>query len=68
MEYEGQFQENMFHGVGSLIYPMGQQIKGVWEKGYLKTLRFVFPDGLEYYEPWKYCQMPDRRYLFYLIH
>lgn len=62
VEYEGQLQENMFHGEGVLKYPMGQKIKGIWNRGYLESFTFVFPDGLQYYEPWDYCQMPDRRY------
>lgn len=62
VEYEGELQENMFHGQGGLIYPLGHTINGIWEKGELKSFTFSFPDGLEYTIPWKYCLMPDRRY------
>lgn len=50
----------MFHGDGTLMYPMGQKIDGTWVKGRLSTYKYRFADGLEYEDPWTYCQIPDR--------
>lgn len=61
VEYEGKFEDGMFHGEGTLTYPMGQKIDGQWVKGRMTSCKFRFADGLEYKTPWKYCQMPDRR-------
>ena len=51
----------MFHGEGTLIYPMGQKLDGIWEKGRMVDYKFSNVDGLDYEDKWKYCMMPDRR-------
>ncbi|XP_064214175.1 MORN repeat-containing protein 5 [Tribolium castaneum] len=61
-EYEGGFEDGMFHGEGVLVYPMGQKLEGYWEKGKMMDYKFTNVDGLDYTEPWLYCTMPDRRY------
>lgn len=62
MEYEGNLRDGMFHGEGTMTFPMGQKVEGEWFKGRLITFKFRFADGLEYSIPWKYCIMPDRRF------
>lgn len=61
VEYEGQLSDSMFDGEGTIAYPMGQKIEGVWEKDVLVSFKYIFHDGLEYDDPWNYCRMPDRR-------
>lgn len=60
VEYEGNLKDGMFHGDGTLHYPMGQKIDGTWEKGRLVSWKYRFADGLEYDIPWTYCQAPNR--------
>ncbi|KAJ8973502.1 hypothetical protein NQ317_019611 [Molorchus minor] len=62
--YNGYFKDGQFHGKGTLTYPMGQQIDGIWKKGRLVSFTFRFADGLEYSSPWKYCQQPNRWYIY----
>lgn len=62
VEYEGHMKDGMFHGDGTLIYPMGQKMDGQWRNGRLVSMKYRFPDGLDYEEPWRYCQYPDRRF------
>lgn len=59
--YEGYFKNGQFHGDGTIIYPKGQQIDGMWNEGRLKKCTFRFPDGLVFTKKWKYCELPDRR-------
>lgn len=61
MEYEGNLRDGMFHGPGTLTYPMGHKLEGEWVKGKLVSFKFKFEDSLNYDVPWKYCKMPDRR-------
>ncbi|XP_050421356.1 uncharacterized protein LOC126833837 [Adelges cooleyi] len=61
--YVGGFENGLFHGSGTIYYPIGSQIKGVWENGKCLSRKYIFSDGLEFdLNNWKYCQMPDRRY------
>ncbi|CAH2000704.1 unnamed protein product [Acanthoscelides obtectus] len=60
--YTGFFKNGQFHGAGDLIYPKGHRLQGIWEKGRLIRSKFIFPDGLEYDEHWKYCKFPNRFY------
>ncbi|XP_063906218.1 MORN repeat-containing protein 5-like isoform X2 [Zophobas morio] len=62
VDYEGGFEDGMFHGEGTLIYPMGQKLDGIWEKGRMVDYKFSNVDGLDYEDKWKYCMMPDRRF------
>ncbi|KAF5286164.1 hypothetical protein FQR65_LT12922 [Abscondita terminalis] len=55
-------RDGMFHGEGTIMYPMGQKFEGVWSKGDVIDFKYNFCDGLEYATPWNYCQMPDRRF------
>ncbi|KAJ3621561.1 hypothetical protein MTP99_003678 [Tenebrio molitor] len=61
-EYEGGFEDGMFHGEGVLMYPMGQKLEGYWEKGKMMAYKFSNIDGLDYMDNWTYCVMPDRRF------
>lgn len=61
VEYEGTLKDGMFDGEGTLTYPQGQKIDGVWSEGRMVSYKFRFADCLEYEEPWGYCKMPDRR-------
>ncbi|XP_018336656.1 MORN repeat-containing protein 5-like [Agrilus planipennis] len=60
--YSGHFKDSMFHGDGTLTYPMGQMMEGKWVNGELKKWKFKFADGVEFSEPWSYCEFPDRRF------
>ncbi|KAK4883702.1 hypothetical protein RN001_007021 [Aquatica leii] len=62
VEYEGNLRDGMFHGDGTLTYPMGQKLEGTWNKGKLVDYKFSYSDNLDYTAPWDYCQMPDRRF------
>ncbi|XP_014610548.1 PREDICTED: MORN repeat-containing protein 5-like [Polistes canadensis] len=60
--FEGEFRDGKFHGHGTMSFPCGQSIDGVWINGKLKMKRYKFKDGLVFAEDdWKYCQFPDRR-------
>nr|CAD7570452.1 unnamed protein product [Timema californicum] len=62
--YEGALKDGKFHGKGTLNYPSGCCISGVWDNGVLQSTSFHFSDGLGFrnVESWKYCKMPDRRF------
>lgn len=62
VEYCGEFEDGQFHGNGTLTYPNGLKIRGVFEKGKMIKWDLQFADGLEYNVPWNYCKMPDRRF------
>lgn len=68
--YDGNFNRNGdFHGIGSLVFPNGQTIRGLWKKGHLlKDATFVFSCGEILDELHKYCVMPDRRYHIEIQH
>lgn len=52
----------MFHGYGSLYWPRGQRMDGIWIQGECRDKQYVFNDGLNFLETdWKYCKFPDRR-------
>jgi len=61
--YEGNFDDGLFHGDGSMYYPSGSRIEGVWEKGKCVQQNYIFSDGLRFQQNnWQYCKEPDRRY------
>nr|CAD7201436.1 unnamed protein product [Timema douglasi] len=62
--YEGALKDGKFHGKGTLNYPSGCCISGVWDNGVLQSTSFHFSDGLSFrnVESWKYCKIPDRRF------
>ncbi|KAG6800782.1 MORN repeat-containing protein 5 isoform X1 [Apis mellifera caucasica] len=61
--FEGEFRDDRFHGYGSLYWPCGQRMDGIWIKGECKDKQYVFDDGLNFLKTdWKYCKFPDRRY------
>ncbi|KAJ8920091.1 hypothetical protein NQ315_011746 [Exocentrus adspersus] len=63
VQYDGRFSKNgHFHGLGTLTYPSGQKMHGVWKHGKLYEYAFVFTTGEELDENFTYCQMPDRRF------
>ncbi|XP_055352736.1 MORN repeat-containing protein 5-like [Paramacrobiotus metropolitanus] len=74
MVYEGGFEDDLYHGVGQIIYPDGTLFKGTWDHGKLSSGHLVFPDGLIYdgglpgsgladaNKPWGYCDGNDRRF------
>lgn len=52
----------MLHGRGSIYWPRGQIMDGIWDRGRLTQMRYTFADGLLYQEDeWNYCTFPDRR-------
>lgn len=65
-KYVGYFADGQFHGEGTITYPKGAQVDGTWIKGKLMSFCYTFADGLEFSEPWTYCQFPDRA--FYIEH
>ncbi|XP_022903469.1 MORN repeat-containing protein 5-like [Onthophagus taurus] len=62
VKYEGRLMDGDFHGAGSLIYPSGYKVDGFWCKSHLIKGAIVYPDGLEYVYPFKYCKAKDRRF------
>ncbi|RZC40947.1 MORN repeat-containing protein 5 [Asbolus verrucosus] len=62
-EYEGGFEDGRFHGRGTLSYPMGQKLEGLWHKGKMVSYNFSNVDGLGHNPDWNYCKMPDRRFV-----
>ncbi|CAH1170382.1 unnamed protein product [Phaedon cochleariae] len=62
--YEGEFSQNgLFHGIGTLTYPNGQKIQGIWKNGELtEDSTFIFACGEVLDEDFRYCQRPDRRF------
>ncbi|CAG9761306.1 unnamed protein product [Ceutorhynchus assimilis] len=59
--YDGQFnKQGEFHGLGSLIYPGGQRVDGMWKNGKLSGANFVASDNSRFDS--NYCEMPDRRF------
>ncbi|XP_071566830.1 MORN repeat-containing protein 5 isoform X1 [Temnothorax nylanderi] len=60
---EGEFRNGMLHGHGSMYWPRGQRMDGVWIRGRMVQRRYTFADGLAYRENgWDYCVYPDRRF------
>lgn len=63
MLYEGRLRDGQFDGCGTLSFPQGHVIIGHWVKGIVKSMSFVFADGLKFNESnWTYCTDGDRRY------
>jgi len=61
--YEGNFDDGLFHGDGTMYYSSGSRIEGVWEKGKCVQQDYIFSDGLRFQQNiWQYCKVPDRRY------
>ncbi|KAG5889251.1 hypothetical protein JTB14_006387 [Gonioctena quinquepunctata] len=63
--YHGEFNINgLYHGRGSLIYPTGQKIQGMWTNGRLENESAYTSAGTEVLEDnEKYCQGLDRRFI-----
>ncbi|XP_018401114.1 PREDICTED: MORN repeat-containing protein 5 [Cyphomyrmex costatus] len=60
---EGEFRDGMLHGHGSMYWPRGQRMDGIWNRGKMVQRRYTFADGLSYREnDWDYCVYPDRRF------
>ncbi|XP_076631957.1 MORN repeat-containing protein 5 [Colletes latitarsis] len=61
--FEGEFRDGTFHGHGSMYWPRGQRMDGIWHQGECKEKRYTFNDGLVFRKQgWEYCKFPDRRY------
>ncbi|XP_074030360.1 uncharacterized protein isoform X3 [Leptinotarsa decemlineata] len=62
--YEGEFNKNgLFHGLGTLLYPNGQRLQGMWKNGRLEEDQtYIFACNEVFDENFKYCQQPDRRF------
>lgn len=60
--YDGSFnKQGEFHGSGTLIYPNGQRVEGLWRNGRLEqSSHFVSKNGDIMSK--NYCEMPDRRF------
>ncbi|XP_076166567.1 MORN repeat-containing protein 5 [Ptiloglossa arizonensis] len=66
--FQGEFRDGTFHGHGSLYWPRGQRMDGIWHQGECKEKRYTFEDGLVFQKnDWGYCEFPDRRYNMCLI-
>ncbi|VVC37346.1 Hypothetical protein CINCED_3A008622 [Cinara cedri] len=62
--YKGNFDDGLFHGIGTAYHPSGSRIEGVWGKGKCIKRNYIFNDGLRFQpENWHYCEMPDRRFV-----
>lgn len=62
--YEGGFNAGEFAQMGVLYFPSGARIEGFWFAGKLIWSKYYFNDNLYYHHNWRYCKMPDRRYVF----
>lgn len=61
-EYDGELEDGMFHGKGTLRFPNGSKYEAVWDKGIAIEGKFTFADGLQFEEDdWEYCDGFDRR-------
>ncbi|XP_017886363.1 MORN repeat-containing protein 5-like [Ceratina calcarata] len=61
--FEGEFRHGKFHGHGSMYWPRGQRVDGIWSRGKCEGKEYVFNDSLNFSQrDWKYCKFPDRRY------
>ncbi|KAJ9587808.1 hypothetical protein L9F63_018765 [Diploptera punctata] len=61
--YEGEMHDGMFHGRGTLFYPNGCKVEGIWCRGRILERKCVFTDGNSYEElEYDYCNKPDRRF------
>lgn len=62
VQLEGEFRDDTFHGHGTVHWPRGQRMDGIWSQGECEENRYNFADGLIFLKNgWKYCQFPDRR-------
>ncbi len=65
-KYIGDFKDGEFHGNGTVYLKGGAKWTGTWEKGKMKTGRYVFADSLEHKEineqNWDYCSSRDPRF------
>lgn len=67
LTYEGYMRNGKFHGCGTLTFPSGNVISGVWVHGINQSMSFQFADGLQFEEKnWTYCTPADRRWDFHL--
>ncbi|KAF6209826.1 hypothetical protein GE061_015577 [Apolygus lucorum] len=66
--YVGSMVDGKMEGKGQLIYPNGGIVEGTWVNGTLFDPKYTFSDGLKF-QPynWKYCRMPDRRFVSEMI-
>ena len=65
--FEGEFRDGTFHGHGSMYWPQGQRIDGIWSQGECKDKQYIFNDGLVFRsDDWEYCKFPDRRLVKYI--
>ncbi|XP_025988470.1 MORN repeat-containing protein 5 [Solenopsis invicta] len=66
---EAECQDDMLHGHGTIIWPRGQTMDGIWICGKMEQRRYTFADGLSYRENgWDYCMFPDRRFYNCIVH
>lgn len=66
--FEGEFRDGTFHGYGSVYWSYGQKMNGIWFQNQCKDKQYIFNDGLTFRDNhWKYCQFPDRRFVFLKI-
>ncbi|XP_015439322.1 PREDICTED: MORN repeat-containing protein 5 [Dufourea novaeangliae] len=66
-KFDGEFRDDTFHGYGSVRWPRGQRMDGIWSEGECKDKRYIFEDGLIFLENgWEYCNFPDRRFVKYV--
>ncbi|MBN3282535.1 MORN5 protein, partial [Polyodon spathula] len=56
-------KDGMYHGKGTLHFPLGNKYEGIWEKGIAGEGKYTFADGLKYNdEDWEYCDGYDRMF------
>ncbi|XP_060522920.1 MORN repeat-containing protein 5-like [Cylas formicarius] len=60
--YDGTFNaEGEFHGMGTLVYPNGQRVEGIWKNGKLAPDHSCVIEGGVFMTD-QYCKIPDRRF------
>lgn len=60
--YEGELCDGNFHGPGTMVFPSGHIIRGIWNHGRNVTMNLIFRDGIKFKtSDWSYCTGKDRR-------
>ncbi|KAA6382015.1 MAG: putative radial spoke head 1 [Streblomastix strix] len=61
--YIGDFEDGMFHGIGTLHIVEKGKFVGRWDRGRIVDGKYFFEDGLiAKLDDWKYCSEGDRRF------
>ncbi|KAK2951960.1 putative radial spoke head 1 [Blattamonas nauphoetae] len=61
--YDGNFEDGMFHGNGTLYISEKGKFVGRWDRGRVIDGEYFFADGLKAeMDDWDYCSQKDRRF------